>query len=166
MTPPAGESRQLPLLAAAGRGRRPVRGDRSQHGKELAGLVDWAYQDWRRYGRVSAPLGLKRPGVLFVPIVGMHRSGTSCVTGILERNGLHLSGDLIDPNPFNPEGFWESREVIRINDLTLSRYGYPYMDPEGVVPSFPRPILRRAERYLSASGHPARCRLEGPGARR
>jgi hypothetical protein len=110
--------------------------------------LNWAYQDWRRYGRVSTPVGLRCPRVLFVPIVGMHRSGTSCVTGILQQNGLHLSDDLAEPNPFNPEGFWESREVIRINEMALSRFNYQYEDPEGIVSRFPLPILRRAERYL------------------
>jgi hypothetical protein len=83
-----------------------------------------------------------------VPIVGMHRSGTSCVTAILARNGLHLSGDLAEPNQFNPEGFWESREVISINEACLKPYRCKYENPSDVIVRFPKRVLRRAERYL------------------
>jgi len=111
-------------------------------------VVDWAYQDFRRYGRIALSLRHKRSGVTFVPVVGMHRSGTSCVTAILTHNGLHLSDDLIEASPFNPEGFWESREVIDINESTLSRWGYQHFDPDGFVTRFPGPTFRKAERYL------------------
>ncbi len=113
-------------------------------------VMDAAIHDWRRYGRTTLSLFLKCPGVVFVPIVGMHRSGTSCITSILARNGLHLSSDLLEANGINPEGFWESNEVIRINDLALGRFTYDYTNPAGVVTRFPRTLLRRAERYLLA----------------
>jgi len=111
-------------------------------------VLDWTVQDFRRYGRVSLSLPIRRPDVVFVPIVGMHRSGTSCITSILAQNGLHLGDDLLKANSINPEGFWESNEVIKINELVLDRFQYDYTNPAGVVTHFPRSLLRRAERYL------------------
>ncbi|MGP0064398.1 MAG: hypothetical protein ACLQGP_12475 [Isosphaeraceae bacterium] len=111
-------------------------------------VVDWAYQDFRRYGRISLSLRLRCPDVVFVPIVGMHRSGTSCVTGILAQNGLHLGDDLIDGSPLNPEGFWESAEAIQINEALLYRWKYDSFDPQGFIAHFPRRLLRRAESFL------------------
>ena len=46
---------------------------------------------------------------LFV-VVGMHRSGTSIVSRLLNLLGAHLGpeDDLMPPKPDNPTGFWEA----------------------------------------------------------
>jgi spore maturation protein CgeB len=56
-----------------------------------------------------------------VLILGMHRSGTSLVSGLLEQSGLYFGekNDLIDANDENPYGFWERRDVRSINDEVL-----------------------------------------------
>lgn len=111
-------------------------------------VVDWVFQDYRRYGRISLSLPLTRPDVVFVPIVGMHRSGTSCITSLLAANGLHLGDNLLGPNSINPDGFWESKTAIRINELALKSFRYDDANPAGAVPHFSRSLLRRAERFL------------------
>jgi hypothetical protein len=111
-------------------------------------ILESAYRDLSRHGRLSLSLRRNHRDVVFAPIVGMHRSGTSCITSILARNGLRLSDDLINANAINPEGFWESKEVIAINDMALNAYMYDYTNPGGVVTRFPRSLFRRAERYL------------------
>lgn len=60
-----------------------------------------------------------------VVITGMHRSGTSMVARLLAASGLHLGADedLIGPSPDNPDGFFEHKEVVRINEDLLEAAG-------------------------------------------
>jgi len=104
--------------------------------------------DLRRYGRSFISLAQHRADVVFVPILGMHRSGTSCVSSILAANGLFLGDDLIEANEANPKGFFESDEAIRINDLLLNRFGRGYLDPPEFTPYFARPRFQRAKKFL------------------
>jgi hypothetical protein len=54
-------------------------------------------------------------------IAGMHRSGTSMIASLLHECGLDLgpAEDLLPANPGNPEGYWESRPFLRLNDAIL-----------------------------------------------
>jgi GT2 family glycosyltransferase len=58
-------------------------------------------------------------------IAGMHRSGTSMITRMLNLCGLYLGEekDLIPPAPDNPEGFWENRQFVLLNDEILAKLG-------------------------------------------
>lgn len=54
-------------------------------------------------------------------VAGMHRSGTSAITRILNLLGLALPGNLMPASSkFNPTGFWESKDVVAINDHLLA----------------------------------------------
>jgi hypothetical protein len=53
-----------------------------------------------------------------VPILGMHRSGTSMVTRALNLLGLPLGQPLIKPQEDNPKGFWENEFFYEV-DLRL-----------------------------------------------
>ncbi|MBU8870992.1 MAG: sulfotransferase [Gemmatimonadales bacterium] len=56
-------------------------------------------------------------------ITGMHRSGTSMVTRLLNLCGLHL-GDprrLLKAQPDNPQGFWENLDFVTLDDRILAR---------------------------------------------
>ncbi len=68
----------------------------------------------------------------FVFILGMHRSGTSCLAGALERCGLYL-GDVRRTGRFNARGYYELREVQHIHDqiLGLNR-GTWYSPPQRI----------------------------------
>jgi hypothetical protein len=57
-----------------------------------------------------------------VCITGMHRSGTSLVARLLNLCGLHLGAesDLVTASPFNPEGYWEHRDLVLVNDEVLA----------------------------------------------
>jgi len=48
-------------------------------------------------------------------IAGMHRSGTSMVTGLLQKCGLYLGNNLKPPRKDNPRGFFEDLEFLAIN---------------------------------------------------
>jgi hypothetical protein len=58
-------------------------------------------------------------------IAGMHRSGTSMIARLLHTCGLDLGPqkDFLPPAPNNPEGFWESRSFLRLNDAILKELG-------------------------------------------
>jgi hypothetical protein len=59
-----------------------------------------------------------------VVVLGMHRSGTSCVTQVLQQAGLYLGTDLMSqPSADNLGGHWETWEAVRINDRILQLSG-------------------------------------------
>lgn len=65
-----------------------------------------------------------------VPILGMHRSGTSMFTRALDLMGLELGGPLMPPQPDNPKGFWENEffwaidvQILRAMGAHMSGYG-------------------------------------------
>ena len=55
-------------------------------------------------------------------IAGMHRSGTSMVARLLNLCGLYLGpeSELSPPAPDNPEGYWENKHFVGINDRILA----------------------------------------------
>ena len=55
-------------------------------------------------------------------IAGMHRSGTSMVSRLLNLCGLYLGpeSELLPPQPDNPEGYWENIRFVEINDRLLA----------------------------------------------
>jgi hypothetical protein len=61
----------------------------------------------------------------------MHRSGTSMIASALHACGLDLGPkkDFLPPDPNNPEGFWESRSFLRLNDAILKGRGGSWDHP-------------------------------------
>ncbi len=62
-------------------------------------------------------------------VLGMHRSGTSALTRVLNIYGAALPSDLLPANAGNVTGYWESSAVVRINDEMLEALGSPWDDP-------------------------------------
>jgi len=56
-------------------------------------------------------------------VLGMHRSGTSALTGALAKSGAVAGAHLMPPTADNPEGYWECAPVVRLNDELLKRMG-------------------------------------------
>ena len=54
-----------------------------------------------------------------IVVLGMHRSGTSAITRGLQVLGANLGNALIPPGFDNPKGFWEDKDVLRINEALL-----------------------------------------------
>ena len=52
-------------------------------------------------------------------ILGMHRSGTSCLTGCLSDSGLNL-GSVSESNKHNKKGNQENKEVFKLNESLLN----------------------------------------------
>jgi hypothetical protein len=60
-------------------------------------------------------------------VVGMHRSGTSALAGMLHSNGIIMGrDDKWHPKPMreNPKGFFENRDFRALNDQILRDNGY------------------------------------------
>ncbi len=53
-------------------------------------------------------------------VLGMHRSGTSAVTGVLARLGVQLGRRLVAPQAgVNERGFWEHADIVDVHDRAL-----------------------------------------------
>ena len=61
-------------------------------------------------------------------ILGMHRSGTSAVTRVVNMLGADIGDNLIPPGDDNPTGFWEHAEVVQINEELLKGLGRTWYD--------------------------------------
>ena len=70
-------------------------------------------------------------------IIGMHRSGTSMITGILHKCGLKLGENLLMGARDNPKGHFESRQFIRINNEILFRNGGRWHSPPKNIHFYP-----------------------------
>src|ERR1035438_2944715 len=58
-----------------------------------------------------------------IAVLGMHRSGTSLCMGLLEALGVRLDDDLIPGDANNQPGYFESRELVELNDSILATLG-------------------------------------------
>ena len=56
----------------------------------------------------------------FVFVLGMHRSGTSALTGMLVQAGFTAPSDLMPATVANPKGYWESLGILGINEGFLA----------------------------------------------
>ena len=79
----------------------------------------------RLLGR-RAPAELRRRTT--IAVLGMHRSGTSAVTGMLADLGIEL-GPVSERNRFNPRGNREIRQLNRLHERILERSGGSWWQP-------------------------------------
>lgn len=54
-------------------------------------------------------------------VLGMHRSGTSAITGVLSMLGAYLGTDLMEENFANVKGYFENNNLYKINDELLEQ---------------------------------------------
>ena len=67
-----------------------------------------------------------------VAILGMHRSGTSCLAGTLESRGLAL-GDVSNQSPHNKKGNKENKAFRQLNEAVLEHSGGSWDNPPTFV---------------------------------
>ncbi|MCX7099285.1 MAG: hypothetical protein NTV43_15410 [Methylococcales bacterium] len=67
-----------------------------------------------------------------VLILGMHRSGTSCLTGSLQQHGLFL-GEVFESNPHNLKGNRENAGVMQLNISLLEDNGGSWDNPPETI---------------------------------
>jgi hypothetical protein len=65
-------------------------------------------------------------------IIGMHRSGTSCLAGTLQQYGLFL-GQVHEKNPHNLKGNRENNEIMLLNDAVLAYCGGSWDRPPSKI---------------------------------
>ena len=85
-------------------------------------------------------------------ILGMHRSGTSCITRLLVEMGFYF-GPKTEHTAYsneNPLGFWERRDTRRICDYILQSEGNDWWKISDFnVENIKNPVLREASRLLN-----------------
>lgn len=71
-----------------------------------------------------------------VLVLGMHRSGTSALTGLLRLMGCYVGRDdvLMPVKEDNPKGYWERMDVYRLNDELLAALGEEWHTAAAVDP--------------------------------
>jgi len=82
-----------------------------------------------------------------VMVLGVHRSGTSAVTRALALQGLAMCepDELVQPDVANTSGYWESRRLLKFNDVLLSALGGGWRCP----PTNAHRARRRLQGYRS-----------------
>jgi glycosyltransferase involved in cell wall biosynthesis len=83
-------------------------------------------------------------------VLGMHRSGTSAVTRLLNMAGAYFGpeGIATDANEENPKGFWERRDVRGVCDGLLQDAGFDWWKVNGFTPNAVAADIR--ERHMSS----------------
>lgn len=80
-------------------------------------------------------------------VLGIARSGTSAVSGVLARLGVDFGDGLKPPDPRNPKGFYEDFETSRHAQRLLAAFGRTWSDarplPAGWLNSRVAEIARR-----------------------
>jgi hypothetical protein len=89
------------------------------------------------------------PGMPIV-ILGMHRSGTSAVTGMLEEQGIDLGPVRRKSNPHQPRGNRENPKVFKLDERVLAYNDGSWHSPPARRIRFTRRQLERRNRVLSA----------------
>ena len=92
-----------------------------------------------------------------VAIVGMHRSGTSLVAGLLAQAGLPLGEELLGANAHNPHGNHEDTAFLALHDRLLAANGTDWTlagAPDELV--LPDGLRDEAVRLATARGEAAR----------
>ena len=68
-------------------------------------------------------------------VLGMHRSGTSATTRVLNLLGAELGSNLLEAQADNTKGFWEHARAVQIHEELLAALGRTWHDvremPEG-----------------------------------
>ncbi len=86
-------------------------------------------------------------------VLGMHRSGTSCVTGLLQDAGVYL-GDVSRQNPHNRKGNQENGRIVDLHDAVLAANGGAWDDPPATVRWSPDEQARLRMLIAGYAGHP------------
>ncbi|HET8942068.1 MAG TPA: glycosyltransferase [Rudaea sp.] len=79
-------------------------------------------------GSVSQESKLQRSTTNAILVLGMHRSGTSAVTRMLNLCGADLGRHMLPPKQDNERGFWENKIFLDLHEQTLARWNLRWHD--------------------------------------
>lgn len=89
-------------------------------------------------------------------ITGMHRSGTSLVSSLLQRAGIHIGEKLLEANSANPRGYFEDVDFYEFHEHLLHRRGQSYLHVDGDFSFEPSADeIERAKALVGARTHRA-----------
>jgi hypothetical protein len=89
---------------------------------------------------LDALLDVRRQGIAngglrsCIIVSGLHRSGTSAVTRLINLLGADVADDLIRERPDNERGYWESKAVVRIHNRLLNEVDLTHDGPFDPMP--------------------------------
>src|SRR5580700_7972119 len=69
-------------------------------------------------------------------VLGMHRSGTSALAGMLHHLGVALGNRLMPATSDNPRGYWEHAEIVAANERLLASLGWGWDDIRSLPTGF------------------------------
>ncbi len=91
-------------------------------------------------------------GPLAIVVLGMHRSGTSCLAGMLAAGGLASAGEAVR-NWDNARGHHEMLDAVRLNEAVLAHSGGHWLSPPAEV--------RWTDEQAAARDRLLRARIDG-----
>ena len=97
----------------------------------------------------------------FFLILGMHRSGTSCLTGSLERSGVYL-GKVKRTGKHNKKGYFEKEEVYTIHDQVLGLNKSNWSNPNSNTMIVHENHLQKLEIIVNELKTKSPCGLKDP----
>jgi GT2 family glycosyltransferase len=91
-------------------------------------------------GLGSAPdeAGAGIAGSTALVVLGMHRSGTSALTGMLHHLGVALGSRLMAATPDNPRGYWEHSDIVAVHERLMTALGWGWDDIRSLPAGFER----------------------------
>jgi hypothetical protein len=81
-------------------------------------------------------------------IVGMHRSGTSCMAGILHHSGLYFGDKLLPPSAKNPKGYFENEDLWKLHHSILRAVGHPWDDTRPMPAGWEKKWIVRYKKFI------------------
>ncbi|WP_320034595.1 hypothetical protein [Halarcobacter sp.] len=67
-----------------------------------------------------------------IVVLGMHRSGTSALTGVLDICDIKLGNNIMGESEFNAKGHFENLEIVNFNEKLLEELNSTWYSPNGV----------------------------------
>lgn len=117
-----------------------LRAQLSQKGLTRANQFTWAKSArahlsiFRSRLNMGIEIDQKPIATTCIVVLGMHRSGTSALAGVLSLLGIHPGGNLLPAvDDVNPKGFWEHAEIVSIHEQLLSALDSSWYD-ESTLP--------------------------------
>src|SRR5580704_9217804 len=97
-----------------------------------------ASAEQRRRGRLAGSTALV--------VLGMHRSGTSALTGMLHHLGVALGEHLMPATQDNPRGYWEHSDIVAVHERLMAALGWAWDELRSLPAGFERGEAAQAAR--------------------
>jgi len=82
-----------------------------------------------------------------IMIMGMHRSGTSCMAGVLYHAGLYFGNNFLPPSSKNPKGYFENQDFWRLHHSILRSVGHPWDDITPMPQGWEKRLIVRYKKF-------------------